>query len=434
MCRDSQGRLVEYKSLKTNTFPIDRLYSPLKDLIDSRRSSGRFLFDESFVGAKEYIDEYPIVVDLLRKRFKYVFLDEAQDCSELQLEILERLFSDSDSVLFQQIGDENQEITDDKWSPGDASLTLSESVRFGEDISGFINKFKISGDTDVVGVGLYNTEKVLITYSDDRKNDVLSKYASLIIEKEIPVTEEEGFYCIASEHKILEGFHSSYSRDLSSVKKNSSSFSFKNDNDYIKLLNKDYLTKYGHNHIFNILFSLLYKYYREDGEWYELRKTIREGENNQAFKELITRIATDVKQNIFIVDAGYVSESLNAILGENKINFTNQDNQEVDAFSKRNIFQVDGVKINLGTIHSVKGQTHNATLHLSDFKKFGRGELKSDFEWSLGNTPTSLRYKRHIYVAASRPKNLFISAVHADLYERVKDEGLFNDFEHIDLC
>lgn len=434
MCRDSQGKLVEYTSLSTNAFSVDRLYVPLKDLINSRRSSGRFLFDESFVDAKEYIEEFPAVINIMRERFGYVFLDEAQDCSELQLEILNRIFSNTENVLFQQIGDENQEITDDKWTPGEAPLALSESVRFGVDVSSFINKFKISGETNVVGVGPCNTEQVLITYTDSRKNDVLSEYAALVSEKEIPTAEGEGFYCIASEHKVLENFYPSYSRDLVKVNKRSTQLSFKNDDDCIRLLNKEYLIKYGHNHIFNILFSLLYKYYREEGEWYELRKILREGDHSQVFKILITQIVSDINKNGHVTNTNYISEALNTILGDNQINLTDHGFRENRIFSKQNIFVADNeILINLGTIHSVKGQTHNATLHLSDSKKFGAGNLKSDFEWSLGETVTSVRYKRHIYVAASRPRNLFVSAIHSDLYRRIEDKELFDNFERIDL-
>ena len=82
--------------------------------IRHRRESGVFLFCESFIDGMEYIGQNNILGDLISQRFEFVFLDEAQDCSDIQLNILNKLFNHNSKTIFQQIGDENQAISETK--------------------------------------------------------------------------------------------------------------------------------------------------------------------------------------------------------------------------------------------------------------------------------------------------------------------------------
>lgn len=432
MSRNSQGNLVEYQGLKTKAMPVDRLYEPLKNLIDERSMVGRFLYDESFVGAKKYLEEKPVIINAIRERFKYVFLDEAQDCSELQLEILSTIFPRDCTNVFQQIGDENQEISDDIWKPGDNPMVLSESVRFGASISSFINKFKLSGETDVVGVGSHDTERILITYNDNRKNDILDEYASLIQERAVPYVEDEGFYAIAPEHKVLEEFYSNYSKQLARKGRIDHRTSFKNDNDYLSLLKRDLLVKFGQNHIFNTLFSILYKHYREGGEWYQLRRLVRNEEHSEIFKKLVQEVSFDVLENGLVTNVGNINRTLNTILGEEVIGLVVQSSVDELSVEQNLYISTNNLKIKLGTIHSVKGQTHNATLFLSSV--YGSRYKKSDFGWaghdSEVNTP---RYKKLIYVASSRPRQLFVVAMSTEEYLNVHDKNFFDGFGVVNL-
>jgi DNA helicase-2/ATP-dependent DNA helicase PcrA len=66
-----------------------------------------------FVWANELLDKIDGVEDSLRFRFPSVFIDEAQDNSEQQAAILNRVFIEGDSpVRCQRFGDENQAIFD----------------------------------------------------------------------------------------------------------------------------------------------------------------------------------------------------------------------------------------------------------------------------------------------------------------------------------
>ncbi len=68
-------------------------------------------YDDCYYLAETNIREHPDIVGILRKRFAYVFVDEAQDMKGYQLKIIDKCFN-CDSVVLQRIGDPNQAIFD----------------------------------------------------------------------------------------------------------------------------------------------------------------------------------------------------------------------------------------------------------------------------------------------------------------------------------
>lgn len=56
---------------------------------------GFLKFDDAFKLAEAYLNECPQIGCLLKKRFRYVFVDEMQDMSEQQCELLEKIFFDT---------------------------------------------------------------------------------------------------------------------------------------------------------------------------------------------------------------------------------------------------------------------------------------------------------------------------------------------------
>ena len=66
-------------------------------------------YDDCYILADAYIRKYPFVKMALRKRFKYVFIDETQDLKKYQLDLIDSIF-DSAECCIQRIGDKNQTI------------------------------------------------------------------------------------------------------------------------------------------------------------------------------------------------------------------------------------------------------------------------------------------------------------------------------------
>jgi hypothetical protein len=94
-----------------------------------------------------------------------------------------------------------------------------------------------------------------------------------------------------------------------------------------------------------------------------------------------------------------------------------------------NTLNFDGFDIELGSVHSVKGRTHTATLYLeSYFQKDGNGAKAKSYESQrladqfLMNALTGkegLRVKQSakmVYVGFSRPTHLLAFAVHRDRF------------------
>jgi hypothetical protein len=99
------------------------------------------------------------------------------------------------------------------------------------------------------------------------------------------------------------------------------------------------------------------------------------------------------------------------------------------AGAKNNIHKSNDVEVKIGTVHSVKGKTHSATLYMESFyQKDGSGanaksyeseRLKKQFNHNTLSSGDSKRVKQSakmVYVGFSRPINLLCFAVHKDRF------------------
>ncbi len=84
------------------------------------------------------------------------------------------------------------------------------------------------------------------------------------------------------------------------------------------------------------------------------------------------------------------------------------------------------VEINLGTVHSVKGQTHIATLYIESSyfndggKKYESQRLAPQFKGVKLRANAGKRVResaKMVYVGFSRPTHLLVFAVHKERYE-----------------
>jgi DNA helicase-2/ATP-dependent DNA helicase PcrA len=88
-----------------------KVYNELLELKKSIREKGILCYDEAYLFAELYLNKYPRVKNFLRKRFSFVFVDEMQDMSERQYNLIDKIFVDpEESCVIQRIGDKNQAI------------------------------------------------------------------------------------------------------------------------------------------------------------------------------------------------------------------------------------------------------------------------------------------------------------------------------------
>ncbi len=78
------------------------------------------------------------IKEAISKRFKYLFVDEMQDCQDIQIDLLEQLF-DKKSIIVQCFGDPHQAIYDESGSEGlwkvGRTMPIMSSLRFGDSIA-----------------------------------------------------------------------------------------------------------------------------------------------------------------------------------------------------------------------------------------------------------------------------------------------------------
>lgn len=105
-------------------------------------SRGFWRFDDMFAWAERLLAKHAKAAEFARWRFPAVFLDETQDTSELQGSLLNRIFPTSACDIRQRFGDSNQAIYDSGQLaattdpfPANGHRSLANSQRFGASIA-----------------------------------------------------------------------------------------------------------------------------------------------------------------------------------------------------------------------------------------------------------------------------------------------------------
>lgn len=134
---------------------------------------------------------------LLSRRFQYVFVDEYQDCSSLQRNVLDALFSGTET-MFQRIGDVDQAIyngtNDDTpvWQVGDSYMSIAHSNRYSQEIADVLSILRSNQNAIVSSKGFQYIKPTLFVYDDLTRLKVISAFASEI--RINGLTKSDGIY------------------------------------------------------------------------------------------------------------------------------------------------------------------------------------------------------------------------------------------------
>lgn len=457
---------------------------------------GKLHFDDAYFLASRYLQKFPQIKTILQKRFAFVFVDEMQDMDKHQYQLLENLFYDEGKSLsiYQRIGDKNQSIYN-----GDAKLQdlweernvkhLKGSLRLSQPIANIVQKFALHS-IEITGLGKNNDGSeidilpYIILYNDDSKSYVIEQFAKIIKEfkddEKLPKNQDNRYYAIAwntvwdnqenldNQEKIrLVDYYSDYSKE-----ENKSSIDYSTLESYLNFYDKNKQTLYSiRRNILNAFLRVLrFEKIRdkdnEDREFTKrsLLKYLRQSVSQAAYNEFklnIFRWSLAVikgqSYNTLKEIKNYIPEFLckfpRAISAtENRIELstdfinnpcsTNIVTKETTALSKRNSFKYEGIEIQIGTVHSVKGQTHTATLYLeSYYYADGTGENAKSYESQRlaeqfklnelsGNEGERIKQSAKMaYVGFSRPTHLLCIGIHQKRFnEFIKEvpDGLWN--------
>lgn len=314
--------------------------------------------------SKWYISKYR---ESLRKifsiRFSYLLLDEAQDTSKLQFELLKMLF-DTENVTIQSFGDPYQAIYNvfgkDRnlaWKVDSAAeKRISETSRFGGTIVDVVKNVCVkkyddlkANDTDA------SFPPYIIVYEDG--DDLFNKFQSLILKLE---GRDSAFKCSNKPNKIVSVQH----KDLESI--------FGENYQRVKV------KKVARMSDFELLLDLLLKELTRanDGDFEEIFKS---NEIRIKILEILKKLNSSHTTSLI----NKLKELFDKILPdmENRDDIVNDINKMLlEIFPRTNRIKVENevnealTKIEIGTIHSVKGETHRSTLLV----------LNSDFSVGFG--------------------------------------------------
>ena len=453
----------------------------LKQLAEEAVNDGYHRHDEMFtVWATNLIEKNPDLITALRTRFPIQFIDETQDNSELQSKLLNRVFiGGSASVIRQRFGDANQAIfnnssqsdgaTTDKFPNGSVE-NLPNSHRFGRCIAGFSNPVGLNPQ-GLIGQGPSNKsistdttgKHTIFLFDDHSRLSVLKAYGSYLAdvftEEELNLDARElasgGFTAIGAVHRRPENdknkpwsvwdYWQEYAPQFSTSYKRLSTFC-----QYVMVgQESSELSRSSNSCVEKIAEGILHlaglaapdvsfanRKYRYILELIDGHQDIK-----AAYLDLIRQFAIDgekltetvwkdswlpkLYELVKLLTCGTADfNKVGAFLDWNSGPITETE-LEAPAVKKRRFYNdpenSPKVQIRVGSIHSVKGETHIATLVLETFNR--THHLKKLKRWLLGNAGTAkqreadaARLKLH-YVAMTRPSHLLCLAIPSSTFE-----------------
>lgn len=441
-------------------------------------------FDDAYFFAESYLREIPKIKEVFSARFKYVFVDEMQDTYPHQKAIIDKTFDES--VIVQRFGDPNQSIfgyvtLDTVWKPKKDALPIIGSKRFGENIAQILRTVCIRSNKDLKGNDQVNSfSPHIIVYDDRTVTKVLPRFVEIVKELEVEEISKQSKRPIKAvgwvgpdsdkpDKHTIKSYFQEYDRIanqkkslLPSLRAHIRKYNTSKAKDYsdsiinaflriLDLVEKMRETERGQR---SYTKNTLLKYLWETDESFLNR-----------FKENIATWAIGIQQS----SQEYDSEVLKSIRlyikdeffpffkiefeGDVKefitINLTDKAFDEEELSAKKNVFNhqddtLKDIEVEVGTIHSVKGETHTATLYLeTDYYSQRESDRILDqikgIVYSNEDPTKDIRRKETLkmaYVGMSRPTHLLCLAVKKKNVEpnkeALEDYGWIIDTELID--
>lgn len=430
---------------------------------------GILSFDDAYDLAFRYIREKGLdFSNFSDKRFKYLFVDEVQDCDKKQVELIKAIFAD-EKVIVQRFGDycqaiydgENQDGTHNENLRSEDVLYINNSNRFGEKIAKPLRTLCMEENNQLIGNDeVPSIKPIIITYNDPLT--ILPKYVEILNSTFIPEMNNLSVLEIANNERQKDPLHRLNVKACGWVGKKGANerkrfiesyfptFEKKNvknkiDGDSFNIFlmkkpngsTKDYATSIIHGilkyldlcsvtngnrrHTRTSLLDFLAANSIERKEnflsnvmnWALLVAQDNNNENIDSLKASIHQYITDILLPLFETIATSEAEAFfwASILDTHSDLSVNQGN----------IFHTDSIDVEVATVHSIKGETHASTLYLETFYN-GHHEsdrLADQFKGIAytGSDEDTLKNLRVIYVGASRPRYLLCVAIQKDRFD-----------------
>ena len=396
-------------------------------------------------------------IELFNKRFLYVFIDEYQDCDNMQRNALNTLFDPAKCVVV-HIGDPDQAIYKSEkesindWQPLEGFLSISHSNRYNQKIADFLTPLRKDGIGIKSALEREGLNPVLIIFDHESIEKVLETFVTILEERGLH--NPDGIYKAIGFVKSEDSAGikiSSYWEEFDGVTSQNSEYKYwKIVHEISSQLRQGKL--YRTEQLVRKLICRLYHYAGKkdvkSGKDYTLlsiRDILKESSKNK-YAEHILSLA---ELNNFTPES--VDVSIRSII-DDLWNTEKQDNESVfDIVPKhfmeaiepdqkvkadKNVFRdpLRGRRIQFDTVHGVKGETHDATLYLETELSGGSdiGRVLCRYGIGKAGKPAIFDYSRKIvYVGMSRPSKLLCLAIKGKTYE--KGQKAFEAWDKIDI-
>lgn len=479
--KPGKGRVKNWQDFKEEE--KNRIAQWLKDFKEKIIKNGIFHFDDAYFFAEIYLKRYPLIKELLQKRFSYVFVDEMQDMDIHQYNILENIFYDNGNSRskYQRIGDKNQAIFngdirfDNIWVDRVKLLTLNGSHRLSANISNLVNCFALHRPDgfNVIGLNSSNIKLHILKYSNDTLKNVIPEFIKLI--KKIRDQDENVDFANIIKEKNDNGKNK---YPIKVIAWNTVWKTGEENNDVDKIRLTDYIDFSSKIHKPKIdypnLKSYLIFYDRKKSTLNVIRTSILNAllrilrlenftdsksrnytrntlinkikeyseENNAQFQEqfslnlynwsidIVKGKTSAVLENIKTYIPTFL-KAFNAQIVNSKNFIESEDLGEVTDLETEtpNTIKYEDIEIEISNVHASKGQTHSATLYLESYYRtsYESERLSSQFLGNpiVVNNNLGVRIKesaRMAYVGLSRPTHLLCIAIHGDRFNRLFGE------------
>lgn len=212
--------LLSLPSFKTWEGCVEEKHEAIRTYIIEMKKhllcKGVLHYDDCYFLADCYIHKNHFVIDALRKRFQYIFIDETQDLKKYQLDLIDKIFN-CDECCIQRIGDKNQSIfhrpdraMEEQWVLRTNCMTLQNSMRLTNSVAKVVNSFAVDNAPDEAGKPKFvvngkreiangDIPPYLILFDKNTKDSLIPTFNSLIDANKLRYIEEGrryGFHII----------------------------------------------------------------------------------------------------------------------------------------------------------------------------------------------------------------------------------------------
>lgn len=511
--RRSQEKIV-FKNPKGNTKPENysvwstktenKVQENLIRLKSDILKSGTLSFEDCYFYGNIYFHRYPTIKNIIQHRFKYIFIDEAQDLEKYQLDIIESIFNTAESnCIIQRIGDINQSIyscgktvkIECDWKPRNP-LHLNISLRLTKEIADVVDYFTLKNqfqhenkDTHKFEVkGINNIGKAikphLIIFDNNTISRLKPKFEELIRQYKLydgleGQNTKKGYKIIGWSGTWEEGDSKGKLR-LENIFPGEYKATTKSKTNKVKLC--DYLVHNPQNRtlkkyqddIIDAFCAFLgsvdckvkvkkkgketERHYTSQILWKSLIDESRKIDGKLSEQDVLDFKSKLYSWSFSIATNSEIENTYNEIVNFMKNSFSiwcgyDSTSNEIDSFIGDTFGSIncgesfiptnDGIPTEICSVHSVKGQTHCATMYVETFYKayetkklvvqskpatkkrdaefFNNPLLKQSHNFANGEKPQAKEAIKMMYVGFSRPTHLLCFAV---LKDNLSDEQL----------